>query len=228
MKEIINENIELYLGDCLEEMKGLADKSVDLVLTDIPYGGVNRKSNGLRNLDKEDADIVNFDLDLVVEEMIRVSRGSGYIFCGWEQISKIIRIVRESDLSNRLLVWEKTNPSPMNGDVIWLSGTEFCVYWKNKNAIFNEHCKNGVFKFPSGQSKIHPTQKPLELFEYIMSVSSKENDLVLDPFMGSGTTGVACVKLNRKFIGMEISPNYYEISKKRITDEMKQGKLSWG
>ena len=106
----------------------------------------------------------------------------------------------------------------MNGDKIWLSGIECCVYGKFPKATFNEHCKNTVWKFPCGRSKVHPTEKPLKLFEYIISVSSNYNDIVFDPLMGSGTTGVACKNLNRDFIGIELDKNYYDIACKRIEE----------
>lgn len=121
--------------------------------------------------------------------------------------------------------WAKTNPSPMNGEYIWLSGIECCVYGKKKNAVFNEKCKNTILRYPSIQSKLHPTQKSLELIKYLITVSSNEGDTVLDNCMGSGTTGVACVQLNRNFIGMEISPEYFKIAEKRINEATAQSKL---
>ena len=209
-----------YQGDCLEVMKTLPDNSVDLVLTDIPYDGVNRKSSGLRNLDKGKADIITFDLDKFVRESIRVSKGSGYIFCGWEQISEIVSIIREYKLSHRLCCWKKTNPSPMNGQSIWLSGAEYCVYFKKPNATFNQHCKNCVWDFPSGRGKQHPTEKPLNLFKYLIESSSNIGDIVLDPCFGSGTTGVASIELNRKFIGVELAEEYIPIIKARTGCEI--------
>lgn len=203
-------------GDCLEVMKGITDKSIDLLLTDIPYNGVNRKSNGLRNLDKGNADVLDIPLNIIIEEFVRVTSGSGYVFCEWEQISEIINIIRQHNLSNRLCVWEKTNPSPMNGQHIWLSGAEFCVFFRNKNAVFNEKCKNVVWKYPNGRSKKHPTEKPLKLFEYLISVSSNESDIVLDPFAGSFTTAIACENLNRNWICIEKEEEYCKIGQERI------------
>lgn len=202
--------------DCMKFLAERERKSVDLVLTDIPYGEVNRKSNGLRNLDKGKADIVTFDLTDLVDELCRVTKGSIYIFCGTEQVSEIRRRMVENKMSTRLCIWEKSNPSPMNGDKIWLSGIECCVYGKFPKATFNEHCKNTVFKFPCGRNKIHPTQKPIELFERFILASSNEGDIVLDPFMGSGTTGVACKNHNREFIGVEKDEKYFELAKERI------------
>jgi hypothetical protein len=121
-------------------------------------------------------------------------------------------------MSTRLLIWEKTNPSPMNGKNIWLSGVECCVYGKFKGAVFNEHCKNTVFRHPCGRNKFHPTQKPLELVERLVLASTNNGDSVLDPFMGSGSTGVACLNTGRKFIGIELDKGYFEIAEKRIAE----------
>ena len=106
----------------------------------------------------------------------------------------------------------------MNGDKIWLSGVECCVYGKLSGATFNQHCKNTVFRYPvcSGKQKIHPTQKPLELFKYLIQVSSNYGDVVLDTFSGSGTTAIACSELDRKFICVEKDIQYYNLSIERL------------
>ena len=210
------ENGILYKGDALEIMNTFPKESIDLVLTDIPYGEVNRKSNGLRNLNKRDADELNFELSMFLSFMNLLVKGSVYVWCGTEQISEIRRFLVTSGFSTRVGVWEKTNPSPMNGQYIWLSGIELCVYGKKKGATFNEHCKNTVWRYSSGRSKLHPTQKNLDLFEYLIKVSSNEREIVLDPFVGSGTTAVACEKLNRRWIGIELNEEYCEIAKQRI------------
>ena len=206
----------IYNNDCMKILPTLDNKSVDLVVTDIPYGKVNRKHGSLRKLDKGKADIITFDLDIFVNELARVTKGSIYIFCGTEQVSDIRKILIQNKMSTRLCIWEKTNPSPMNGDKIWLSGIECCVFGRFPNATFNEHCKNTVFRYPCGRNKLHPTQKPLELIEKLVLASSNEGDTVLDPCMGSGTTGVACKKNNRKFIGIEMDREFYNIASHRI------------
>lgn len=203
-------------GDCLVEMANIPDKSVDMVLTDIPYGEVNRFSAGLRNLDKGSADVCTFSIEEMLDSVIRVTRGSIYVFCGTEQVSKIRAAFVAHGMSTRIIVWSKTNPSPMNGQHIWLSSIELCVYGKFKNAIFNEHCKGSVLNYPCGRGKQHPTEKPLKLFEYLVGVSSNEGDLVLDPFAGSGTTGVACLNTKRNFILIEKEQKYVDIIKARL------------
>ena len=212
--------INLINGDCVDSMKTISDNSVDLVLTDIPYGEVNRQSNGLRNLDKGIADIFTFNLELSLKEALRICKGSIYIFCGTEQVSEIRKFFANEGLTTRLCIWEKTNPSPMNGQHMWLSSIECCVYAKKKNATFNEHCKSSVWRFSTAQGKLHPTMKPLKLIEYLVNVSSKEGDTVLDFTMGSGTTGVACKNLKRNFIGIEKDSHYFEVAKKRIEETM--------
>ena len=203
-------------ADCMKVMGCMLDNSVDLTVTDIPYSEVNRKSNGLRNLDKGKADIVTFDLVDLVDELCRITKGSIYMFCGIGQVSEIRKQMINNKMSTRLCIWEKTNPSPMNGDKIWLSGIECCVYGKFPKATFNEHCKNTVFRVPCGRNKIHPTQKPLELIERLVLASSNEGDLVFDPFMGSGTTAVAGKKNNRNYFGCELDVGFYGLAVERV------------
>lgn len=212
----------LYLGDAFEYLKKIPDESIDLIMTDIPYGEVNRESNGLRKLDKEEADICEFDLELLADELSRICKGSIYIFCGMEQVSYLKKRFIENGMSIRLGIWEKSNPSPMNGEHIWLSGIECCVFAKKSGATFRENCKNTVWRFPCGSSNIHPTQKPIELIQYLISVSSKQGDVVLDPFLGSGTTAIAAIRLDRQYIGIEKTEKYYKLAKQRVSDEEAQ------
>ena len=213
IKEIENTIIN---ADCMNILKQLPDKCIDLVLTDPPYGCVNRKSNGLRNLDKGIADIIEFDFNEWLNQIVRVCKGSVYIFCGHEQISDIFKKLTENDFSTRLIIWEKTNPSPMNGQCIWLSGIEPCVYGKLSGAIYNGFCQNTVIRYPIEKNTIHKTQKPISLFSCLIEKSSNENDLVLDCFSGSGTTAIACSELKRRFICIEKDKAYYEASIKRL------------
>lgn len=203
-------------GDCLELMRDIPDGSVDVVLTDIPYGVVNRSSNGLRNLDKGAADECSIPICATMEHFIRIAKNSIYVFCGTEQVSEIRRRMIEHGLSTRLIIWEKTNPSPMNGQHIWLSGVECCVFGKRKGAPFNLHCENTVLRYPCGRNKLHPTQKPLDLITKLLIASTNKTDLVLDPFMGSGTTGVACANTGRRFIGIEKDDHWFEVARDRV------------
>lgn len=222
IKDIENKIIN---ADCMDILKQLPDKCIDLVLTDPPYGGVNRKSNGLRNLDKGVADIVDFDFNEWLNQIVRVCKGSVYVWCGHEQISDIFKKLNENSFSTHLIIWEKTNPSPMNGEHIWLSGIEPCVFGKQGGSTYNGFCKNTVLKYNTEKNTIHTTQKPLNLFANLVNISSNENDLVLDCFSGSGTTAIACHRLKRRFICIEKDKDYWEASVKRLEDEQRQGTL---
>lgn len=155
----------------MEYMGEVNDNSFSLTLTDIPYGEVNRDSNGLRSLDKNIADVMTFNLNDFLNEVYRVTSGTIIIFCGKEQISLIHKFFSEKQAKKlgtvRQLIWEKSNPSPMNGQYIYLSGIENAVWFKKKGGTFNAKCKNTVFKYPCGRSKLHPTEKKSRLAERI-------------------------------------------------------------
>ncbi len=220
---------EVTQGDCLELMKEVPSKSVELFLTDIPYGVVNRASAGIRVFDKADADIETFDLDAFMDSALRAVKGSVYIWCSTEQVSHLRAGLVARGMTTRLCIWEKSNPSPVNGQHLWLSGVECCVFGRFKGAIFNEHCKNTVWRYPVGRAKEHPTQKPLRLFEAIIRASSNPGDTVLDPCCGSGTTGVAAKRTERNSIQFELSGEYCEIARRRLTEATTEaGALSGG
>ena len=189
----------------------------DTIFTDIPYGAVNRESNGIRVLDKKDADITTFDLNLFLPLCEKVARNWCVIFCGKEQFSEIFSYFSKLPGTTRPLVWEKSNPSPMNGQHVYLSGVELAVAFKKRGTrVYNAHCKNTVFRHANGRSKFHPTEKNHRLIEEILLDISNENDHIFDPCMGSGSTGVVCRKLNRKFTGVEINPEFYQLAKARL------------
>lgn len=207
----------LMQGDCQELMKNIPDQSVDMVLCDIPYGEVSQKSSGLRLLNRGKADECTIDIDAMVGDLYRVCNGSFYIFCGTEQISPLIGMFKSRGLTTRLGAWEKSNPSPMNGTRLWVSGMEFCVFARKPNSTFNERCQKALWKNPVGRSKVHPTEKPVALMKRLILASSNEGDTVLDNTMGSGTTGVAAIKTGRKFIGIEMDEAYFKIAVDRIS-----------
>ena len=211
--------MNLIHGDCLEKMKDIPDGSVDAIITDIPYAVVNRPSNGIRNLDKNKADVLTFCIKDFLNECERISKGYCIIFCGREQFSYIYEFFTKLNGTTRTVIWEKSNPSPMNGQHIYLSGVEIAVWFKKRgHKTFNAHCKNTVFRHPNGRNKYHPTEKNMNLWNELLMDCTNEGDIVLDPCMGSGTTGVACVNLNRDFIGIELDEGYFEIAKNRIQE----------
>ena len=215
---------KIYNSDCMEYMEGVNDNSFNLTLTDIPYGEVNRDSNGLRNLDKNMADVMTFNLDDFLNEVYRVTSGTIIIFCGKEQISQIHKFFSEKQAKKlgtvRQLIWEKSNPSPMNGQYIYLSGIENAVWFKKKGGTFNAKCKNTVFKYPCGRSKLHPTEKNHDLLKELILDNSNENDLVFDPCCGSGSHCLVAKEFHRNFVGVELDNTYYDIAKNRIEQKV--------
>lgn len=224
--------IRLYKGNCVEIMKSLPNNSIDLIVTDPPYelenhggGGksgfaANRKLNIINN----HIDFISqgFDYDTVFSEFLRICKIPNIlVFCSNDQVSKTMSWFENKGLRATLLVWHKTNACPLcNGKHI--SDVEFIVYVRGKGACFNTGTslrhKSKVFTSPicSGRDRFHPTQKRVEHIEQYLELHSNEGDNILDCFMGSGTTGVSCVKLNRNFIGIEIDDKYFAIAEERI------------
>lgn len=204
----------------MDYMKSMSDNCVHLTLTDIPYGVVNRDSNGLRNLNKEGADVMTFELQDFLSEVYRVTSGTIIIFCSKEQISEIYKFFDEKQKKKlgtvRHLVWEKTNPSPMNGQYIYLSGIENAVWFKKKGATFNAHCKNPVFRYACGRSKLHPTEKNHDLLKELILDNSNEGDIVFDPCAGSGSHLLVAKENSRQWLGVELNREYFNIASERV------------
>jgi site-specific DNA-methyltransferase (adenine-specific) len=224
------DNIKLIHGDCMEVMQQMinSNRRVDCSIVDIPYGNVSKNgeerakyAGQLRKIDKEEADIVTFDEIELSKKLAQVTRNSVYIFCGIDQMANIYNYFKEElkkDWMARLCVWHKTNPSPANGQHMYLSATEFIIFAKRRKALFNGHCEHNVFNFPCGRSKLHPTEKPQELLEFLIKMSSNEDDEIFDCCFGSGSAAVASSKLHRKFLGIELQEKYCEIAKSRLQD----------
>ena len=211
---------QVLQGDCLEVMKTLPDNSVDLTLTDIPYGVINRASSGLRNLDKGNADIMTFEISDFLKEIDRLTTGTIIVFCGNEQYSEIYRFFYSKQKLKkgtvRQIIWAKKNPSPMNGQYIYLSGTENAVWFKKRGGTFNAHCKKNVFQHPVGRSKLHPTEKNHELLKELILDNSNEGQIVFDPCCGSGSHLLVAKEASRNYMGIEISEEYCNIARERL------------
>lgn len=216
MQDVILKNM-----DCMDFLPTIKSGGVDMVLTDIPYDGVNnsreRQDDGrLRKIRKGDADIITFELDEFLEEVYRVAKSTVVIFCGMGQFSTIYNFFIEKGGTTRTLVWEKTNPSPMNGEKIYLSGIELAVWHRKPKGTFNAFCKNTVFRYPCGESKVHPTEKNYQLLNEIILDNSNVGDTILDPCMGSGRHIIQAIENGRKAIGCELNAEWFNIAKQRI------------
>lgn len=236
--------IDLYNGDCLEVMKNIPDKSVDMILCDLPYGTTACKWDTIipfeplweqyKRITKENAAIVLFGSE-PFSSKLRMSNLNMYKYDWvWDKITatgmttakyqpmkehelvsvfgkgkiKYFPIMEKMDKPERYKCYKKSDSSPLaHNDNIVRVRTE--KYPKTILKYSNSNRKN----------RVHPTQKPVALCEYLIKTYTKENDTVLDNCMGSGTTGVACKHLNRNFIGIELDEKYFNIAKERIESE---------
>ena len=213
----LNENIELIQGDCLELMKNIEDGSIDLVITDPPYG-INltpqRENGKFKNTKVINDDNLNW-LSTLVDELYRVSKNTVCIFCGWQTIDKFKLAFENKFIVKNILVWNKdwfgmgNNYRPNYELILLLCKTNVKTKSKNKSNIL-------TYRRLSPQKMKHSCEKPIPLLEDLILELSDENNIILDCFMGSGSTGEACLYNNRKFIGVEIDEKYFNIAKDRI------------
>lgn len=222
--------------DIFSFMNDIQDGSIDLICTDPPYiisktsgfaSGRNKKfSGGAYKTDFGEWDKQELDLDSLLKEFYRILKPSGYciIFFDVWKLGELKNIALDNKfVQPRVIQFQKTNPVPINSKINYLTnGIEYALtLTKGGMPTFNSSYNNGVFRYSicHGQERTsHPTQKPLDLIEKLISIHSNEGDVVFDGFAGSGTTGVACVHLNRKFLGCEISEEYFKIANQRMTD----------
>lgn len=223
---------KIYNEDCLEGMKRIPDNSIDLVLTDPPYlldKGFHTGSAGLAQRMAKVGNTINdfrydFDRTAVFDEYLRVLKVPNLIiFCSNKQLPETLSYFYNKGIATEVLVWQKTNPAPLcNGK--YISDVEYVVYAHASGAPFSNDCpidyKKRVYRSSTvNEGKLHPTQKPIVLIERYVELHSKEGQVVLDSFMGSGTTAIACIKHNRNFIGFELNEEYYNIALERIEHE---------
>ena len=219
--------IKLIQGDCLEVMKTLDVNSVDAVITDPPYGitmtGLTKKTRAFDTLKEHDWESSHGWIAPVSD--ILVDGGAFYIFTCDDDISDIRRTVEKCGMRvNSRLVWIKTNPLPSFQKVAYRNSTEIALYGNKGNRVkyFAERTQQelvGYWFYPivgGAKRTKHPTQKPLELISEWVTNSCPPGGIVFDPFMGSGTTCVACIQTGRNFIGIELDPNYFSIATNRI------------
>ena len=218
---------EIYNIDCMEGLKLIDDNSIDLVIIDPPYLlNINNVKN-LSNMNRYANDLLNlkdgFDLkvlDLLIQKMKKINI---YIYCSKRQVKDLLNYFSNKNCNHEILTCHKQNPSPLINNN-YLPDTEYILFFREKGVKLygNYHTKRKYYISLTNkvdkQKYKHPTIKPLELIEYHIENSSKEGDLILDCFAGSGTTLVGAINKNRRYIGFEIDKNYYEIAKKRIEE----------
>lgn len=225
-------NIQLYHGDCLEVMKDIPNESVDMIVTDVPYKvisggkpkGKNQPSGMLSKNDGKIFDYNDIEPSEYMSELYRVLKEGThcYIFINFINLTNMIKEAERVGFKmHTLLVWKKNNKTPSRW---YMKNQEYILFMrKGKAKPIKDSGVGHILEFNNILgNKLHPCEKPIDLLELLIKNSSNENDVVLDCFMGSGSTGVACLNTNRKFIGVELDETYFNIAKERIEDTYNQ------
>ena len=227
---IKTDRYELYKGDCLEVMKSIPDKSIDLVIIDPPYE-IKTMKGGWTIGKRKYEDEVSVMIDGFSEEILnllctKMKKINIYIYCSKLQLPKLLNYFINKKCNYEILTYHKTNPTPLCGNT-YLPDTEYVVFAREKGVkIYGEYktkFKYYTDKVNKKDKKLykHPTCKPIPFLQNHIINSSNEDDIILDCFMGSGSTGVAALNTNRKFIGIELDENYFNIAKERIEESLK-------
>ncbi|MHA1868724.1 MAG: DNA-methyltransferase [Candidatus Heimdallarchaeaceae archaeon] len=225
---------KIYQGDCLELMKEIEDKSIDLILTDPPYG-----------IGYDEWDILNTSFLKGCKRILKPN-GQVFVFCGWSNVISVLKRGKDFFILKDWIIYDRqkgrgTKKSLVSTreDILWFINSE--EYTFNKDKAYSTIVKKTKGMGEKNKRKTraltnvwtdvppivpwakertkHPTQKPEFLFKRILEVFSNEGDIVLDPFIGSGTTAVACKQLGRNFIGFEINKDYVKIANKRLKQQ---------
>jgi len=216
---------KIYNMNCLEGMKYIEDNSINLVVTDPPYrlvqGGCTNKAvtlKGATDLKSGRVFSNNFiNFSDWIPEVYRVLKENThcYIICNDRNLKELL--IESENVGFKLLnilVWKKKKHSPNR---YYLKNAEFIVFLRKGRATnINNMGTFQCLEIDNVKEKHHPSEKPVELMEIYINNSSKEGEIVFDPFMGSGTTAIACINTSRNYIGFEIDPDYYKIAEERI------------
>ncbi len=220
----------IYNEDCMERMARMEDGCVDLIVTDPPYsfqpdGGGGAFGSGNKSFRGEIAPLGCGITDDALEEMARVCRKVNiYAFCSLLQVPQYLDFARKHKLNFDILAWHKTNAIPACNNC-YVHDTEYIIFMRESGVrVYGTmQTKRKYYVQPANVADKrkwgHPTPKPLNIVQNLVTNSTWEGDLVFDPFIGSGTTAVACMRTGRDFIGCELSPEYHRIAERRIAEE---------
>lgn len=215
----------LQHGDCIEWMKKIKDESVDLIVTDPPYG-MNYRSNRRTATEKFNKIANDSDTDIIqkaFEQMYRVLKdGSAcYAFCSWHHIDIFKQEFEKYFKLKNILIWNKNVHGTGDLKGQYAPKYEMILFGTKGRHILNGKRIPDVIDCAKVNSKyqVHSTEKPIELLKIFIEKSSRGGQTVLDPFMGSGTTGIASAQLDRNFIGIELNETYFNIATERIENE---------
>lgn len=229
-----NHTCLLKKGDSLKLIKTIPENSIDLILTDPPYniakystGNINLKGRAPINNNLAKWDLVELSPEDWIDDFIRILKPSGniFIFTSYNQIGKWHSCFDNKFDTTQFMIWHKTNPPPKIYKAGFLNSCEMIFCCWNKKHTWNFSTQRDMHNFIETPicmrperliNPKHPTQKPISVLSKIIKIASNENDVVLDPFMGVCSTGIASLSLKRRFIGFELEEDYFIASRNRV------------
>ncbi|MGL5329463.1 MAG: DNA-methyltransferase [Peptostreptococcaceae bacterium] len=239
INQSINQSINLYNSNCLDKIKELINDGVvlDAIITDPPYN-ISRDNN-FKTMGRAGIDFGEWDKEFDLTSWIKLSEpllkkgGNIVIFNDWKNMTEITKSLEECGYEVKDLIrWKKTNAMPRNRDRRFITDYEVAVWAVKKGGKWTFNRLSDTYEIPEivggltpKSEKLeggHPTQKPIYVMNWIIERLTNENDLIADFFCGGGTTGVSAIKLNRRFIGVELDEKFYDMSKKRLKNTYKE------
>lgn len=243
-----NDNVQgaIYLADSLKKIGEIPDNSIDVILTDPPYNLGIYSTGNLKMSWRSDFnnDIAGWDQEIFqpaawLEEFKRILKPTGnlFAFTSYNLLGAWHAAFDPEFDTFQFMVWHKTNPPPKLRKAGFLNSCELIVCAWNKGHTWNFGKQNEMHNFIEspicmGRERLkdpkHPTQKPVKVLERLLQIGSREGDLVFDPFMGVGSTGVAAFNLNRRFLGFEAEATYVKAAANRFTEVCDKKVVSLG
>jgi site-specific DNA-methyltransferase (adenine-specific) len=225
---------DLWNGNAVEILKTIQSETIDLIVTDPPYkiitGGDSNGKNSVRpkGILSGNRELMKFipKFSEWLPECYRVLKNGthAYFMINSTNLTEMLIEVEKAGFKvHNILIWKKNNCTPSQ---FYMKNCEYIIFCRKGKAkyINNMGGSKTVHDFNNIiGNKVHPTEKPIDLMSIYVENSSNENDLVLDPFMGAGSTGIACLKLNRRFVGIEIDTNYFDIAQNRLMETKIKG-----
>lgn len=230
----MDERYEIYCEDYYKKIKEIPDDSIDLLFTDPPYNLSPYSTGNMKfdwrkdiNNDLAEWDQIEFKPENVLEDFKRILKPTGnlFAFCSYNLIGDWHKTFDPEFDTFQFFVWHKTNPVPKFRKAGFLNSCELIICCWNKGHTWNFGKQNEMHNHLDspicmGKERLkdpnHPTQKPVRVLKHMINIGTNPGDVILDPFMGVGSTGVASLEMERKFIGIEIEEKYFNASKKRL------------
>ena len=217
----------IYNENCMDTMSNMEDESIDLIVADPPYG-MNFRSN--HRIEKYDDIFWDDNLDWLDDWSLQTHKilkenSHMYVFCSFHNIDIFKQTLQRDFMFKNILIWEKNNTSmgDLKGD--YAPKYEMILFATKGRRLLKGRRDANILKFPRTGNRLHPTQKPEQLISYLIGKSSEKDEIVYDPFVGSGTTAFSALSSGRRYIGSEINEDYYKISLDRIKQMEEQGTL---